>query len=65
MSVVRLTKVSGCRLHVENVDIVDGAPLLDIKPYVPMFDVYRVHRIGWLAKAKRKVRKAKADDRFS
>jgi tRNA (Thr-GGU) A37 N-methylase len=35
-------------LRVEDVDIVDGTPLLDIKPYVPEFDAKDVERKGWL-----------------
>jgi tRNA-Thr(GGU) m(6)t(6)A37 methyltransferase TsaA len=35
ISVVRLVKVDGCTLHVEDLDILDGTPLLDIKPHIP------------------------------
>jgi len=48
ISVVRLIKVEGNILHIEDVDIVDGTPLLDIKPYVPEFDLRDAKRIGWL-----------------
>jgi tRNA-Thr(GGU) m(6)t(6)A37 methyltransferase TsaA len=48
MSIVRLVKVKGCTLHIEDVDIVDGTPLLDIKPYVPQFDVREIEKTGWL-----------------
>jgi len=65
MSVVKLVRVEGHTLHIENVDIVDGTPLLDIKPYVPMFDVYKVDRIGWFTDIARRVRKTKADGRFA
>jgi tRNA (adenine37-N6)-methyltransferase len=64
ISVVRLVKVEGCILHIVDVDIVDGTPLLDIKPYVPEFDVRKVDRKGWLSKRAKKVHKKKADDRF-
>lgn len=64
ISVVRLVKVEGCTLHIEDVDIIDGTPLLDIKPYVPAFDVQRVERTGWLSKRADKVSDAKADERF-
>jgi len=49
ISVVRLVSVDGCTLHIEDVDIVDGTPLLDIKPYVPDFDWRPADRVGWLA----------------
>jgi tRNA (Thr-GGU) A37 N-methylase len=51
-------------LQVENVDIVDGTPLLDIKPYVPEFDHYKVERTGWLAAARSQVGEKRSDDRF-
>lgn len=51
ISVVRLTKIEGNILYVEDVDIVDGTPLLDIKPYVPKFDERKTERIGWLKEA--------------
>ena len=39
LSVVQLDKIEDGILHIRNVDILDGTPLLDIKPYVPEFDV--------------------------
>ena len=64
LSVVRLMGVEGNRLHVGDVDIVDGTPLLDIKPYVPKFDIREVTRIGWLEDNVRKLPKARDDGRF-
>jgi tRNA-Thr(GGU) m(6)t(6)A37 methyltransferase TsaA len=64
LSVVKLLGVEANVLHVENVDIVDGTPLLDIKPYVPEFDHHAAERTGWLEQAKGQVRAQKADDRF-
>jgi tRNA-Thr(GGU) m(6)t(6)A37 methyltransferase TsaA len=64
ISVVRLRRIEENTLHIENVDIVDGTPLLDIKPYVPEFDQYPAERIGWLEKAKASVRDQKSDGRF-
>lgn len=64
ISVVRLSRVEGCILHVTDVDVVDGTPLLDIKPYVPEFDVRTVDKIGWLSKKVHNVHRAKADARF-
>lgn len=51
ISVVRLLGVEKNVLYVENVDIVDGTPLLDIKPYVPRFDGADDVRIGWVQDA--------------
>jgi tRNA-Thr(GGU) m(6)t(6)A37 methyltransferase TsaA len=48
LSIVRLTKIEQGILFIENLDIVDNTPLLDIKPLVPAFDNRRTNRIGWL-----------------
>lgn len=64
MSIVRLLKVEGCTLLIEDVDILDGTPLLDIKPYVPVFDVRKTKAIGWLSKKAVRAIKQKADGRF-
>lgn len=47
MSTVRLLGVDGNRLRIADVDMLDGTPILDIKPYVPAFDHFPVSRIGW------------------
>jgi tRNA-Thr(GGU) m(6)t(6)A37 methyltransferase TsaA len=64
ISIVRLVKVDGNVLHIKDVDIVDGTPLLDIKPYVPEFDTRKVERIGWLEKKVNKLYRARDDGRF-
>ncbi len=48
LSVVRLVKVDGLVLHIEDVDLVDGTPILDIKPYVPYADALPDASNGWL-----------------
>jgi tRNA-Thr(GGU) m(6)t(6)A37 methyltransferase TsaA len=64
ISVVRLLEIDGRTLKVENVDILDGTPLIDIKPYVPEFDQYPADRVGWLEHAKGVVKEKKSDSRF-
>jgi tRNA-Thr(GGU) m(6)t(6)A37 methyltransferase TsaA len=64
LSVLKLLRVEGSVLHVENVDILDGTPVLDLKPYVPEFDHPEEIRTGWLEKARKKVRSKRSDDRF-
>ncbi|NOZ28000.1 MAG: tRNA (N6-threonylcarbamoyladenosine(37)-N6)-methyltransferase TrmO [Chloroflexi bacterium] len=64
LSVVRLIRVERNVLYIENVDILDGTPLLDIKPYVPEFDPLPVERVGWLERAQGKVQSKRSDDRF-
>jgi tRNA (adenine37-N6)-methyltransferase len=54
LSVVQLDEVCDNVLKISGVDVLDGTPLLDIKPYVPDFDVHAATRIGWYAtRAKR------------
>jgi len=65
MSVVCLVKVEGNMLHIQDVDIVDGAPLLDVKPYIPEFDIREVERIGWLEKNVHKLSASKDNGRFT
>jgi tRNA-Thr(GGU) m(6)t(6)A37 methyltransferase TsaA len=48
LSSVHLLRIQGNKLDIRDVDILDGTPLLDIKPYVPQFDIFRVARSGWL-----------------
>jgi tRNA (adenine37-N6)-methyltransferase len=64
ISVVRLTGIDENILHIEDVDIVDGTPLLDLKPYVPQFDHRPTERIGWLQQVVEKAGDVRADDRF-
>ena len=64
LSVVRLDEIEDGVLHIRNVDILDGTPLLDIKPYVPKFDAPKEVRTGWLEKAGKTVLSRRSDDRF-
>jgi tRNA-Thr(GGU) m(6)t(6)A37 methyltransferase TsaA len=64
ISTVRLVKVEGRTIQIEDVDVIDGTPLLDIKPYVPEFDSPKAERIGWLSEKVNKIHKVKADERF-
>ncbi|MGO8766150.1 MAG: tRNA (N6-threonylcarbamoyladenosine(37)-N6)-methyltransferase TrmO [Limisphaerales bacterium] len=62
MSCVRLLNIEGCILRLDEVDILDDTPLLDIKPYVPQYDNYPIQRCGWLDTVPDKP--VVADDRF-
>ena len=64
ISVVKLVRVEDTILHIEDIDIVDGTPLLDIKPYVPEFEAWEGVQTGWLSKKIKKVHEVKADERF-
>jgi tRNA-Thr(GGU) m(6)t(6)A37 methyltransferase TsaA len=64
LSVVRLVKIEGNRITISDVDILDGTPLLDIKPYIPDFDSRGTCRIGWIKGKSNQADSKKADNRF-
>ncbi len=65
LSVVSLLRVEKNLLYIKAVDIVDGTPLLDIKPFVPRFDVWdRVTGIGWLKANVNRLPDTRDDERF-
>jgi len=64
LSVVQLERIEDGTLYVRNVDMLDGTPLLDIKPYVPEFDVQTAIRTGWLEQARKTVHDRRSDRRF-
>ena len=64
LSVVQLNGVEGSVLHIVGVDMVDGTPLLDIKPYVPEFDAVPECRTGWLEDIAGRADERNADGRF-
>jgi len=65
LSVVRLVSIDGGAIHIEDVDMVDETPLLDIKPYVPAFENLDSYRLGWLEGKTHRSGGTSADDRFS
>ncbi|MBU8848664.1 MAG: tRNA (N6-threonylcarbamoyladenosine(37)-N6)-methyltransferase TrmO [Desulfobacterales bacterium] len=64
LSIVRLIKREGNRLTIEGIDVLNGTPLIDIKPYVPGFDTKDVTAIGWLENKQENAIDLKSDDRF-
>ena len=48
LSVVRLDRIDGLTLHIRDTDMLDGTPVLDIKPYVPYADSVPDATVGWL-----------------
>ena len=66
MSVCKLNKIEKNIIHIENVDILNKTPLIDIKPYVPQLyeDTIDELKIGWFEKNYQKAKTKKADDRF-
>jgi len=63
LSCVRLLGVEGATLRVADLDLLDGSPLLDIKPYLPDCDVFPVERIGWYTNTREET--PVADRRFA
>jgi tRNA-Thr(GGU) m(6)t(6)A37 methyltransferase TsaA len=64
LSTVRLLGVRGPTIEIEDVDMLDGTPLLDIKPYVPAFDDREGARVGWFAGRLDRVAEVRSDRRF-
>jgi tRNA-Thr(GGU) m(6)t(6)A37 methyltransferase TsaA len=64
ISVVRLLNIEKNILNIENVDMIDGTPLLDIKPYIPDFDIHEIDKCGWLENKSDKLNEIKSDSRF-
>lgn len=64
VSVVRVLGIQGSTIEIEDVDILDGTPVLDIKPFVPEIDNREPGKIGWFSRRALEVRTMKADDRF-
>jgi len=62
MSAVRLLRIVNNSLYVADIDVLDGTPLLDIKPYVPEFDCFEDSQCGWMQNVRHKT--TPADGRF-
>jgi len=63
-SIVKLIKKEKNVLFIENVDVLNGTPLLDIKPYVPEFDCLTEASSGWVGNHREKITNKKSDGRF-
>ena len=64
LSIVRLVRVDANVLHFEGNDMLDGTPVLDIKPYVPTLDVRDTRRVGWFEKGLTRLSTTVSDDRM-
>jgi tRNA-Thr(GGU) m(6)t(6)A37 methyltransferase TsaA len=64
LSIVRLIEVTDSTLSIEDVDILEGTPLLDLKPYVPEFDAYPDASSGWLEHSAHRAEVFRSDERF-
>ena len=64
LSVVKLIKIEFNILKIVNIDILDGTPLLDIKPYVHEMNEVKHYKTGWLSKYTKEMKLKKSDKRF-
>jgi tRNA-Thr(GGU) m(6)t(6)A37 methyltransferase TsaA len=64
LSIVELLKVKENRLIIRGIDVLDGTPLLDIKPYISQFDRVEASRSGWLCADEHDVAAKRSDSRF-
>lgn len=64
-SIIEIEKVEGSKIYANNLDMLNKTPVLDIKPYVPDFDLPKKDvKAGWFENAAGKVKTKKSDDRF-
>jgi len=63
-SVVKLNRVEGNVLYIENVDMLNETPLIDIKPFIPDVDCVKVDKMGWLNGKSHKMGDEESDNRF-
>jgi tRNA-Thr(GGU) m(6)t(6)A37 methyltransferase TsaA len=64
LSIVQLIKIKANTISIKGIDVLNGTPLIDIKPYVPGFDAKDVTSLGWLDKNYKNAKTLKSDDRF-
>jgi tRNA-Thr(GGU) m(6)t(6)A37 methyltransferase TsaA len=65
LSIVRLDKIEGTTLHITGVDMIDGTPVLDIKPYIPELNPKGKIEVGWLTNVCHEFSHKRADGRMS
>jgi tRNA-Thr(GGU) m(6)t(6)A37 methyltransferase TsaA len=65
LSIMRLKKVEGCVVHLQGIDVLDGTPVIDIKPYVADFDQCNADRFGWFEGKSTNARHQQSDARFA
>jgi tRNA (adenine37-N6)-methyltransferase len=64
ISIVKLQRIDGNKVYVEGIDVLDGTPLLDIKPYIKKFDSVKESTSGWMQASDEEISKKRSDERF-
>ena len=64
LSIVKIKNIENNKITVNGVDILDGTPLLDIKPYIEKFDAIKESASGWLQASEDDIIKKRSDNRF-
>lgn len=64
LSIVKLDRIEDNILHINKVDVLDGTPLLDVKPYIPEFDAQTEVSTGWFKQSRETVSQYRSDERF-
>ena len=64
LSIVEIAAIAGNIVTVRGIDVLDGTPLLDIKPYIAAFDTVGPSRSGWMKGSAADVALKRSDDRF-
>jgi tRNA-Thr(GGU) m(6)t(6)A37 methyltransferase TsaA len=48
LSAVEIVRITGCRIAIRGLDLLDGTPVLDLKPYIPAYDAFPLSGAGWV-----------------
>lgn len=64
LSVCEIVSVQDTIVTLKGIDVLDGTPLLDIKPYIPQFDRVSNVKTGWMTKNESEVAHMISDNRF-
>jgi tRNA-Thr(GGU) m(6)t(6)A37 methyltransferase TsaA len=64
LSLVELLAVEPGRVRIRGIDLLDGTPVLDLKPFVPLFDAREDVRTGWFGAAAERVHAVRSDARY-
>ncbi len=63
-SIMEIRQVTATGVDLRGIDVIDGTPVIDIKPYVADFDIWQASRFGWFEGKSGQATRHKSDDRF-